>query len=74
MSTSLHSIEGKYEVPINASRKSEYEDAQLHIAKFYGGTNRGTCFQITIGNGLHLTFIQLTAEQYYKLVAEMHNH
>ena len=74
MSTSLHSTEGKYEIPNSEDKTVEYKSAQLHITRFYGGKERGTCFQITIRNGSHSTFIQLTAQQYYELVAEMHNH
>lgn len=50
MSTNLKSIQGKIEIPNLKQMESDYKHTELHLTKFYGGTNRGTSLQIGFYN------------------------
>ena len=50
MSTELRSLKGKIEIPNTQSMNSDYKETELFLNRFWGGTYRGTCLQITFLN------------------------
>lgn len=63
MSTELKSIQGKIEIPNLKTRESDYKHTELHLTKFYGGTNRSTSLQIGFYNDLGIyNHIQLDSK------------
>ena len=57
MSTQIITLEGKKEIPMG--NRSEYVDKEIHLTRFYGGTERGASLQITIAGHANTDYIQL---------------
>ena len=67
MSTELGKIKGKKELSIR--EEVEYQDVEMYITSFYGGTKRKTCIQLT--NNISGEHIQLRKSQVEKLVKKL---
>ena len=69
MSTELKSIKGKIEIPNPSKVTSNYQETEVHLNRFWGGTERGVSLQITFlnenGNYSH---IQLDNENVKELI------
>ena len=69
MSTTYEPIPGLLEVPIPATRTSDYFPAELHVSRFFGGKGRGVSIQlgITLDSGDY-NDIQLDNRSAHKLL------
>lgn len=64
MSTKIKTIKGSCHKHVSASFEVTYEDAELHLTRFYNGEKRGTNLQLTISNPIDgSSYIHLNKEQ-----------
>ncbi len=66
MSTELKTIKGLTEF-VEGPNEAGYKENKIYLTRFYGGTKRGTCVQLTIDEA----HIQLTKSEIGKLIREL---
>ena len=70
MSTHIGTVTGRKEEGGNKNAFTpNYSDIELFITRFWGGTKRGRCIQLTIED----SYIQLTEEQVKELTTILSN-
>ena len=64
MSTELGKLKGKIEIPVPGKMKVTYMNTEVHITRFWGGTERGVSLQLTFENETHgFSHIQISKEE-----------
>lgn len=71
MSTELATINGRYESPDPALKKSEYLETELHLTSFSGGVANGPMIQISFGRYPGQDHIQLNKDQVLELITTL---
>lgn len=67
MSTSIKTIVGRYEIVTRRNNPVVvYDNSELHLTRFWGGTTNGRMLQLTIQSD-RTAYIQLTQEQVKEL-------
>ena len=67
MSTHIKTIVGRYEIVTRRNNPvSVYDNSELHLTRFWGGTANGRMLQLTIQSD-RTAYIQLTQEQVKEL-------